>query len=431
MEINLNKIKKIYFVGIGGIGISAIARLMHMQGKNVSGSDTSKSLITDKLRETGLKINIGHKKENIEYDIDLIVKTIAISEDNPELLEAKSRNIQIKTYPEMLSIISKGMYTIAVSGTHGKTTTTAILSKILIDAGLDPTVIVGSLMKDSSNNSQSNLVTGHSKYFLVEACEYRRSFLNLNPRILIITNLEEDHLDYYKDLADIQSAFRELAIKIPTDGAVVCDTSNPHLEPVLKNLKCTIISYKPLLNTRLKMKSPGDHNQQNASAALAVANILMVDSHQSIKSIENFNGTWRRFDFQGKTENGALVYDDYAHHPQEIQAVLKGTREMYPDYKRVVFFQPHQFSRTKLLLEDFGRSFTDADEIYILPIYPARELFDTTINSKMLVDKIKLHNEKSYYIETFKESRSIIGNYDSNTIILTMGAGDVYKINNK
>lgn len=431
MEVNLNNIKKVHLVGIGGIGISAIARLLHIQGKEITGSDMSESPVTEKLRELGIRINIGHDLKNIEDDTDLVVQTIAIPENNPEILEAKHRNILLVTYPEMLSVISKDMYTIAVSGTHGKTTTTAMLAKILIDAGLDPTVIVGSLMKDQSDNTGSNLVVGKSKYFIVEACEYRRSFLNLNPKILIITNIEEDHLDYYKDLSDIQSAFRELALKIPEDGAIICDTKNPNLQTVLNGLICRIIDYKEYIDGSLRLKVPGTHNIENASASLAVSDFLENDNAKARESLSGFSGTWRRFDLQDKTRNGAIVYDDYAHHPQEVRATLKGLNEIYPDFKKVVFFQPHQFSRTKMLLEQFGKSFGLVDEAYILPIYPAREIFDPTINSEMLVNKIVENNGNAFYVENFEIAKSIIENFDSNTVVMTMGAGDVYKINKK
>lgn len=429
MEINLNTIKKVHFVGIGGIGISAIARLLHIQGKSISGSDMSESLVTEKLRELGIEINIGHNINNVGSDVDLVVQTIAIPDSNPEIIEAKLKNIPIQTYPEMLSVISKDMTTVAVSGTHGKTTTTAMLSKILLDAKLDPTVIVGSLLKDSTNNSGSNLIVGKSKYFIVEACEYRRSFLNLHPKILIITNIEEDHLDYYEDLSDIQSAFRELALRVPENGAIICNVSDQNLQSVISNLKCRVIDYTKFINNNLKLKVPGKHNIQNASACLGVSDSLGVSRIDAVKSLESFSGTWRRFDFKRKTTNGALVYDDYAHHPQEIAATLEGLKEMYPNQKKVVFFQPHQYSRTKLLLNDFGKSFNLADEIYILPIYAAREQIDQTINSEMLVQKINGSNKKAFYVGTFDEVKKIIESFDSNTVVMTMGAGDVYKIN--
>lgn len=428
MEINLDQIKKIHVIGIGGIGISAMAKLMQIRGKIVSGSDMSESPITQKLKDANIDIKIGHSAEYITSDIDLIIYTIAIPDNNPEIIEAKNKKIPMMTYPQMLSIISKDMYTIAVSGTHGKTTTTAMLSKIMIDANLDPTIIVGSIMKDRQNNQISNLVVGGSKYFLVEACEYRRSFLNLYPTILIITNIEEDHLDYYRNLEDIQSAFREIALRIPEYGAIICDKSDPHIQSIIKDLSCNIIDYKIYKDKKFRLQIPGEHNRQNASAGLSVSNFLHIDEKTAIQSLENFTGTWRRFDFKGKTKNGAIVYDDYAHHPQEIQATLSGTKEMFPNKKIIVFFQPHLFSRTKLLLKEFSESFNDVDEVYILPIYPAREIFDPSISSEMIVDKINTKNNKAQFIENFDQAKEKMKLYNSEYILITMGAGDVYKI---
>lgn len=422
MEIELEKIKKVYFIGIGGIGISAIARLMNVLGKEVAGSDSSESPITNQLSQFGITIHVGHKAKHITDGTDLVVYTIAIPEDNPEIIETKARGIIMVSYPQMLSVISKNMYTIAISGTHGKTTTTAMIAKILINANLDPTVIVGSLMKDTG----SNLTVGHGKYFVVEACEYRRSFLNLHPTILVITNVDLDHLDYYKDLLDIQSAFRELVLRIPKNGALICNVSDPRLIPILENLECNIIDYVPYIDASIQLKAPGEHNRQNAAAGFAVANFLNIDKEKIISSLEEFTGTWRRFDLHGKTENGAIVYDDYAHHPAEIKATLKGLREMYPNMKRIVFFQPHLFSRTKTLLNEFGDAFADVDEAYILPIYAAREDFDPSIDSNMVVEKIE--NTKAFNIKTFDDAIKKIKEFDENTVVVTMGAGDVYKI---
>ncbi len=422
MEMNLNKIKKVHFIGIGGVGISAIARLMYVSGKTVTGSDKSISHITDQLSTLGIEIFIGQDEKNIKTDVDLVIHTIAIPENNPELIQARLHNIETKTYPQMLALISKNMFTVALSGTHGKTTTTAMLANICTNALLDPTVIVGSLMKDTA----SNLVVGQSNYFIVEACEYRRSFLNLYPTILAITNIDTDHLDYYKNLADIQSAFRELAFRVPKTGAIICNPNDPNLIPVLKDLSCTIIDYTLHINLHRTLKIPGLHNHQNAAVAHAIAHFLTIDDSVVENSLAQFNGTWRRFDFHGQTKNKALLYDDYAHHPTEIKATLQGLKEMYPHMRCVVFFQPHLFSRTKSLLKEFSESFTLADEIYILPIYASREEFDPSITSEMLSNKIS--GKKAFFIKNFDDARDRIQEFDKNTVIITMGAGDIYKI---
>lgn len=422
MEINLNQIKKIHFVGIGGVGISAIARLMHTSGKIVTGSDVSMSHITDRLSALGIEIFIGQDEKNIKTDVDLVIHTIAIPDNNPELTQARLYKIETRTYPQMLALISRNMLTVAISGTHGKTTTTAMLADICTNSLLDPTVIVGSLMKDS----KSNLIVGQSNYFLVEACEYRRSFLNLYPTILAITNIDMDHLDYYKNLTDIQSAFRELALRVPKTGAIICNPNDPNLAPILKDLSCIVIDYTLYINTHRTLKIPGLHNHQNAAVAHAIAHFLTIDDRTIEKSLTQFNGTWRRFDFHGKTKNGALLYDDYAHHPTEIRATLQGLKEMYPHMRRVVFFQPHLFSRTKSLLKEFSKSFSAANETYILPIYASREEFDPTITSEMLVDSIS--DNTAFFIKNFDDARAKIQEFDENTVIITMGAGNIYNI---
>ncbi len=424
MEINLDKINKVHFIGVGGIGISAIARLMKTYGKNVSGSDMSESVVTTKLSEFGIKIFTGHSAENIDQSVDLVIYTIAIPKDNPEYMEAEKRGIHMLSYPQMLSVVSKNMFTIAVSGTHGKTTTTAMLSKIMLDADFDPTVIVGSLMK----NSDSNLIVGKSNYFLVEACEYRRSFLNLYPKILIITNVDTDHLDYYKDLSDIQSAFRELAERIPEDGVIICNKHDANLKPILNGLRCKIIDYLEYYDKDMILKSPGTHNKQNASATLAVSDYLKIDLAEAKKSLENFTGTWRRFEYIGITKNGTQIYDDYAHHPTEIKATISGVREMFPDKKCIIFFQPHLFSRTKLLIDEFARVLSQSDQTYILPIYASREIFDDSMKSEMLVKKINENRSGALYVKDFDECVKIIKKLDKNAIVLITGAGDVYKI---
>ena len=406
------KIKNVHFIGIGGIGISAIARMFLLEGKIISGSDMSDSKIIEELRSAGAKIKIGHSEKNLPKELDLVIYTIAITDENPELKEAKRRGIKCITYPQALNEISKEKYTIAISGTHGKTTTTAMIAKIMIDAGLDPTVIVGSLLKSDKIPEvspqgakrgevspreffQTNFIAGKSKYLVVEACEYRRSFLNIEPDIAVITNIDNDHLDYYKDIKDIQSAFGEFTEKVPEKGYIVCDEKDKLVTQAVNNAKAKIV-FSNQFTGNLKLKIPGEHNIKNAQKALAVANILKISPSTSLRALNEFNGTWRRFEFKGETDCGTLVYDDYGHHPTEIKATLKGAREFFKGKKITAVFQPHLFSRTKLLLNDFAQSFKDADEIILAPIYPAREAFDPTISSDILTEKIREHNRPGY-----------------------------------
>ena len=374
----------------------------------------------------GVKIFFGHRAENLPPDADLVIYTIAVPPDNPELLAAKRLGIKTLSYPEALGEISARKFTIAVAGTHGKTTTTAMLAKIFIDAGLDPTVIVGSILP----TQKSNFIFGRSKYFIVEACEYRRSFLNLSPRILVITNIDNDHLDYYRDLADIESAFAELAGKLPADGALVCDRNDERLKSVLLNTRCLTFDYRQLPTTDLKLSVPGEHNQRNAQAALAVAAVVGIDQSVARRSLETFSGTWRRFEFKGRTAGGALVYDDYAHHPTEIRATLAGARELFPDQKIVVIFQPHLYSRTKLLLNDFATSFHGADQVIVLPIYAAREPFDASISAEILAEAITKQGVPARAVSGFESASNYLQNLKPNpyNLILTMGAGDIFQL---
>ncbi|TSC67787.1 MAG: murC [Parcubacteria group bacterium Gr01-1014_73] len=385
--INFKKIKQVYFIGIGGIGISAIARMFLLEGKSVSGSDAAESEVTVELQKLGVKISIGQRAGNIPTDCDLVIYTIAVPPDNPEFAEAKKRGILMMSYSEALGLISKDKYTIAVSGTHGKTTTTAMIAKIMIDAGLDPTVIVGSLIKDAAGN-RTNFIAGKSEYLVVEACEYKRSFLNINPKIVVITNIDADHLDYYKDIDGVVKGFSEFAVKAPKDGFVVTDTKDKNIKLALKKVVCQIVDYKNLPPEAAqpragKLQVPGKHNIENAKAALAVAKLLGIDVAIAQSALSGFRGSWRRFEFRGKAKNGALVYDDYGHHPTEILATLAGARELFPKGKIVVVFQSHLYSRTKDHIKAFGKCFKDADEVVVLPIYPAREKDPGDINSEM------------------------------------------------
>ena len=357
MEFDLSKIQKIYFVGIGGIGISAIARMIILNRKEVWGTDASESPVTEELEKLGAKINIGHRFENITEDIDLVVYSIAVSPNNPELARARELGILIMSYPDILGEITKEYFTVAVSGTHGKTTTTAMIAKILIDAGLDPTVIVGSLLHES----KSNFIAGKSKILVLEADEYRRTFLKITPKLVVITNVDVDHLDYYKDIEDIKSAFCSFAEKLGSENYLVCDTVAKNLPDVYTDLDCKILNYREVDKPDLIV--PGEHNRDNARAAIAVVLALGVSEELARKSLESFSGIWRRLEKKGVLDSGAIVYDDYAHNPGKVKAAIAGLRELYPDIKMTVVFMPHLFSRTKILLHELAESLSSADKI--------------------------------------------------------------------
>jgi len=413
--------------------MSALARMFLEEGKQISGSDITESEITKSLEKLGAKIFIAQRQENLPADADLVIYTLAIGEDNPELIKAKKLGLPTLTYAEALGEVSRGKFTIAISGTNGKTTTTAMVAKILIDAGFDPTVIVGSLAhfeNQDGGEESSNFRAGKSDFLVVEACEYKRSFLNLNPDILVITNIDNDHLDYYKDLSDIQSAFIELAQKIPEDGYLVSDIDNPNIEPVAEAVERNMIDYKDLSlgAVKLTLKVPGEHNVLNTKAALAVAAILEIDTKNAAGSLEEFEGTWRRFEYKGKTKKGALVYDDYAHHPTEIKATLSSAREKFPDKKIIVVFQPHLYSRTKILFKDFSSAFGDASQVILVPIYGAREPEDKSVSLEELAEEISKKGTAAEYVSSLSASAALLQKYGEGDLIITMGAGDVYNL---
>ncbi len=413
--------ERIHFIGIGGIGISAIARMYLGEGKIVSGSDQSHSPVTTELSKLGATIYEGHRASHLNSNLDLVIHTIAISADNPELQEAKRLGLKILTYPEALGRISAEKYTIAVAGTHGKTTTTAMIAKIFVTAGLDPTVIVGSFL----SGLKSNFISGRSKYFITEACEYRRSFLNLSPKVVVITNIDNDHLDYFRDLADIQSAFSELVAKLPPDGYLVCDTSQANLAPIVAQASCRVVDYSTQDISGLQLQIPGAHNLTNAQAALVVARAEGLADANASSALNDFQGTWRRFEYRGRTKTGGVIYDDYAHHPTAVRATLVTAREIASG-KVVVVFQPHLYSRTKLLLDDFAHSFSQADEVLVLPIYAAREALDNSINSAMLAERINQTGTPAQALDSFADVvKYLSSQITDGDVIITMGAGDI------
>ncbi|MEI7777004.1 MAG: UDP-N-acetylmuramate--L-alanine ligase [bacterium] len=421
----LDKVKSIYFIGIGGSGMSSLAAMMLAQKKNVVGSEKELNAITEALSSRGAVVFTEQSGEHVPDDVDLVVYTVAIPESNGDLKRARQLGVPVLSYPEMLGLISKNMVTIAVSGTHGKTTTTAMLAHVLEGTAIAPTVLMGSAIADH----KINFIEGAGKYLLVEACEYRKSFLNLSPTYLIITNVDEDHLDFYKDLSDIQRAFKDLVTKIPEDGFVVCDAKNPHLLPVVDGVACAVVDYAGVLPENTKLLVPGNHNRENAAAVFALASKLGIDSKIITEKLETFKGVKRRFEFRGKTAQGAFVYDDYAHNPQKVAAALQGAREVYPNSKIIAVFQPHLYSRTKTLLKAFGQSFGDADTVLIAPIYAAREPFDPSVSAEILASEIRANGASA---EAFDSIDNIKGRLDQTLsegdVLMVLGAGDIIRL---
>ena len=421
---DIDKAKKIYLIGIGGIGMSALARFFVQEKKEVCGSDASPSVVTEGLETLGVKIHYEHSEKNIDDSTDLFVYSEAVSEDNPEIQAARATGKPIINYFQALGLVANPYYLIAVAGTHGKTTTTAMLTDVFAAAEKDPTAIIGSLR----TKTKSNFRAGKSKYCLVEACEFRRDFLHLRPDILVITNIEYEHVDYYSDLADVQSAFRELIDQVHDTGVIVTDINHPNIAPILTDVRVPVIDYNKFFDPNLKLYAPGMHTIQNAAAALAVADYEKISMSTAKNSLEEFTGTWRRFEYKGKV-NGAPVYDDYAHHPTEIKKTLGGLREWYPSHRIIAIFQPHTYSRTKELFTDFARSFKDADEVLVAPIYAAREENHSGVNSRELAVKILEYGPHAEYRPEFKDIVATVRSRSNDkAVVVILGAGPITEV---
>ncbi len=414
-------IKRIYIVGIGGIGLSALAQLLKSEGAQVSGSDRGESPTTELLRSKGIEVFIGHDAKHIPTDTTLLIYSDAIPKQNVERAHAYDMGIPQMSYFEALGSIANEKKIVAVSGAHGKTTTTAMLIDIFEDAGLDPIGVVGSIRA----KTKSNFRAGKGEYFIVEADEYLRHFLQFEPRVLVITNIDEDHLDYYKDLADIQSAFNTLARKVPQDGFIICNPSNVKVQPALTGVVATVVDYTKYVDPNLPLKVL-PLNRQNAAAATAAALAVGVTLEDAQATLQNFTGTWRRFEYKGENKNGAKIYDDYGHHPTEIEATLKSAREQFKDAKIIVAFHPHLYSRTKLLLKEFAGAFDAADEILIAPIFAAREAPDRSVSNEILAEEVRKRGKAAESIELEAVSERI-QKAQKGEIFITMGAGDIYK----
>jgi UDP-N-acetylmuramate--alanine ligase len=410
----------IHMVGIGGIGMSALAQLLAARGHTVTGSDREESPTTRLLGEKGIMVDIGHAV-SIPAEIEMLVYSDAVQADNSERVAAREKSVEQRSYFEVLGEVSRQMRTIAVAGTHGKTTTTGMLAKILSDAGERPTAIVGYIVSDF----QSNFLPGRDDLFVVEACEYRDHLLELAPEILVITNIELDHTDFFPSLAALQSTFRAAVEKIPADGAIVCNPNDPSVAAVLKGAKARIVDYTQKAVGSLQLV--GEFNRENARAALAAAQVTvpLLSQEAGVKSLSEFKGSWRRFEFKGETPEGALVYDDYAHHPTAVAKTIQGAREKFPDKRILVAFHPHLYSRTKSFLKEFAEALRTADAAIVAPIYAAREKDDGSVSNHILA---KEAGEEVIALDSFDEIRDVLLKEKEGTLIITMGAGDIYKV---
>lgn len=434
---------RIHFIGIGGIGVSALAKYYLEKGHQVSGSDLVSSEITQALKKMGARVKIGrHQRENLPKNADLVIYSPAVQKNNLELKEAKKLGIKCQSYPEALGKLTKTHYTIAISGTHGKSTTTCMVGLLLIKAGLDPTVIVGTKLKEFGD---SNCRVGKSKYLVIEADEHMASFLNYWPKIIVLTNIEADHLDYYKNLKNILRAFREYISHLPDNGVLVTNRDDKNIYSTISTAVKNVIWYslknKESEKLRKILKIPGEHNVSNALAALTVARILKIPDRISFRALSEYHGSWRRFEIKQLTINNKqlTIISDYAHHPTEIKVTLKAAREKYPRRKIWCVFQPHQYQRTYYLFKDFVKILKQApvDKLIITDIYDVagreEKAIKKKVSSKKLVEvinqRIVKNEQRTIYIPNINGvAKYLRRNLKGGEVVIIMGAGDIYNL---
>ncbi len=442
-QINFNTPIHVHFIGIGGISMSGLAQLLIEKGFAVSGSDAKKSPLTQHLVSMGAKISYPQMASNIDDSIDLVVYTAAIAQDNPELTAAAGKKIPLMTRASLLGQIMKNYkMPIAVSGTHGKTTTTSMISEVLLAADADPTLSIGGILK-----SIGNIRIGKSDYFVAEACEYTNSFLSFFPRFSIILNIEEDHLDFFKDIDDIRQSFRRFAEILPEDGFLIINKGIDCVEQLTGGLPCGIVTfgadpsadysftdaaYDTLVKKgqkcgTVRLGVVGEHNILNSLSVIALMDILGFDADTVYNALSAFSGTDRRFELKGEVA-GIKVLDDYAHHPTEIATTLKAAVN-YPHKTLWCVFQPHTYTRTKAFLKDFARSLSLADKVVLTDIYAAREKNTIGISSADLLHELEKTGTECYYMQSFDEIENfLLKNCIDGDLLITMGAGDVVKI---
>ena len=450
-KIDFKKPLHVHFIGIGGISMSGLAEILLGEHFTISGSDSKPSTLTERLVSLGATIFYPQKASNIINGIDVVVYTAAIHEDNPEYAEAKRQNLPMLSRAELLGQLMTNYETpIAISGTHGKTTTTSMLSHILLEAETDPTISVGGIL----NAIGGNIRVGGSDIFVTEACEYTNSFLNFLPKISVILNVEEDHMDFFKDIDDIRCSFHRFASILPKDGTLVINKNIEQLEAITNHLDCKVITYSEAQEAdygaanitfdelgnasfdlirygefvdRIKLSVAGNHNVSNALSTIAVADLLQIPMETIKKGILSFGGTVRRFQYKGE-RNGFTIIDDYAHHPTEIRATLTSARN-YPHKDIWCIFQPHTYTRTKAFFHEFAEALSLADHVILADIYAARETDTLGMSSEALAEEIKKLGTDAYYLPSFEAIENfVLEKVIHGDVLITMGAGDVVNI---
>ncbi len=450
-QIDFKKPIHVHFIGIGGISMSGLAEILLKEDFQISGSDAKSSDIIDNLMDMGAIVNIGQCAENITDDIDLVVYTAAVHADNPEYAACVAKNIPMLTRAQLLGqIMNNYKYSVAVSGTHGKTTTTSMLSQVFLEADVDPTISVGGIL----DSIGGNIRVGQSDYFVTEACEYTNSFHSFFPYISIILNVDADHLDFFSGIEEIIESFHTFAKNLPDNGTLVVNGDMDCLPQVTKDLTCNIVTFglndtnayyptnieaddKGHMNYTLMVNGVaaehvhlnigGTHNVTNSLAVIAVADLLGIDREFALAGLACFGGAHRRFELKGTLGN-VTVIDDYAHHPTEIKATLT-TATHTPHNELWVVFQPHTYTRTKALFEEFADALKGFDHVILVDIYAAREPDTGLVHAKDLADRIKELGSDARYFSSFEAVENyLLKNCKKNDLLITMGAGDVYLI---
>ncbi len=449
MILPKSKYRRVHFVGIGGSGMSGIAEVLHNMGFEVSGSDIARKDTTERLERLGVKVFYGHSPENVR-GAQLVVLSSAITEDNPEVQEARRLGIPVIPRAEMLAELMRVKFSIAVSGAHGKTTTTSMIAQVLAEAGLDPTVVIGGRLKGFGTGAR----LGQSEYLVAEADESDKSFLKLLPTIAVITNIDREHMEAYGSLLALKRAFADFASRVPFYGAAVVNLDDPNVQEILPEIRRRVITYglsrqadfsarAVVLEglgsrfevysgerklTEVSLRVPGAHNVLNALAAFAVSQELGVSPEVAARALGEFSGVERRFEIKGERD-GVVVVDDYGHHPTEIAATLEAARAWWQG-RIVVVFQPHRYTRTRDLWRDFGPVFHQADELIILPIYPAGEKPIPGVSAELILEAVRASGHRAARLvsgkeEALEELKRVLKPGD---MLLTLGAGDVWKV---
>jgi len=442
--------KKIYFIGIGGVSMSGLAEILVKDGHKISGSDERTSATTTHLQKIGINVYIGNNPANITPDIDLIVYNSAIKPDNPERIAATTLGIPTMVRAELLGEMLKNYkYPICIAGSHGKTSTTALITSIALEAGLDPTVNIGGYIGDR------NYIVGNSPYFILESCEYSNSFHHFHPWLGIILNIDADHMDFHGSMDSLIGSFAKFAKNIRPGGILVIQEGIPGFESIIEGLECKIITFSTDKSTtgywitnadissetscfdvmnetkflaQVNLPLPGKYNMYNALAAFAVGQEIGIEPNIIANALSQAHGVRRRYEHKGEY-NGTIIIDDYAHHPTEIKACLAAARAAYPARRIICIFQPHTYTRTRNHFDDFSHAFSGADISLFVPIYAARESYDPTISSEMLSDKVNSHGQISVYFNDFIEAENWLREkLMPQDLLITMGAGDVYLI---